>query len=239
VETIDISTRDGIADAYLAQPDDRPRGGVLLLMDAFGLRPRIAEMADRIAGEGYVVLAPNLYYRAGRAPVVELGDMSDRAALFARLRPLMETLGADNLIPDGSAYLDALAERAPAPFGITGYCLGARLGLRLAAAYPDRVAALGGFHGGRLVTDDHDSPHLLVPQIRAELYFGHADEDGSNTPEQIAALDAALEAAEVRHQSEVYAGASHGYTMADTPAYDAAATERHFAALFALLDRAL
>ncbi len=238
METIDIPTRDGVADAYLARPEDSPpRGGVLLLMDAFGLRPRIAEMADRIADAGYAVLAPNLYYRAGRAPVVELGDTSDRAALFDRLRPLMATLGPENLISDGRAYLDALAERAPGPVAITGYCLGARLGMRLAAAYADRVAALGGFHGGQLVTDDPDSPHRLAGQIQAEVVFGHADNDHSNSPEQIAALDAALEAAGVRHQSAVYPGAAHGYTMSDTPAYDEAAAERHFTELLALLDR--
>jgi carboxymethylenebutenolidase len=99
------------------------------------------------------------------------------------------------------------------------------------------VAAVGGFHGGGLVTEDPDSPHLLAPQIQAELVFGHADNDGSNSPEQIAQLDAALDTAGVVHQTSVYEGASHGYTMADTPAHDEAATERHFDELLALLDR--
>jgi carboxymethylenebutenolidase len=123
--------------------------------------------------------------------------------------------------------------------GVTGYCMGARVGFRIAAAHPNRVAALAGFHGGGYVTDDADSPHRSAGALRAEVYFGHADNDRGNTPEQIAALDAALEAAGVPHRSEVYAGAAHGYTMADTPVYDEQATERHFAALFDLLDRTL
>jgi carboxymethylenebutenolidase len=241
--TIDIPTADGVADAYLTRPDgDAPLPGVLLAIDAFGLRPRIEEMADRIAGQGYVVLAPNLFYRAGRAPLFEMPDLTDaesREAFFAELRPLMEALTPEVSDADGSAYLDALAEHAPGPVGVTGYCLGARIGLRLAGTYPDRVAALGGFHGARFVTDGPDSPHRRVSEIRAEVYFGHADNDQGNTPEQIADLDEALAAAGVRHSSEVYPGAQHGYTMSDTAAYDEAATERHFENLFALLDRAL
>jgi carboxymethylenebutenolidase len=120
---------------------------------------------------------------------------------------------------------------------ITGYCMGARVGFRIVAARPDRVAALAGFHGGGLVTDDARSPHRSAGDMRAEVFFGHADEDRSNTPEQIAALDAALADADVTHRSEVYAGARHGYTMSDTPVYDEAACERHFATLFDLLDR--
>jgi carboxymethylenebutenolidase len=134
---------------------------------------------------------------------------------------------------------ERLAKVADEPVGITGYCMGVRAGWRIAAAHPHRVAALGGFHGGGLATDDEESPHRSAAALQAEAYFGHADNDGSNTPEQIAALDAALEAAGVPHRSEVYAGAAHGYTMADTPVYDEQASERHFAALFDLLDRRL
>jgi len=151
----------------------------------------------------------------------------------------MGELTPERLAADGAAYLDELAKVAEEPFAITGYCMGTRLGLRIAAAHPDRVAALGGFHGGGLVTDDPASPHLSAGALRAELYFGHADQDPTNSSEQIAALDEALDSAGVRHQTEVYDGARHGYTMADTPAYDEAAAERHFAALFDLLERTL
>ena len=120
---------------------------------------------------------------------------------------------------------------------MTADCMGARMGLRIAAAHPERVAALAGFHAGGLVTDDPASPHRAVGDLRAEVYMGHADNDRSNSREQIAAIDAALAAAGVPSRTEVYAGAAHGYTMADTPAYDEQACERHYAALFDLLGR--
>jgi carboxymethylenebutenolidase len=241
--TIDIQMPDGVADAYLARPDDGDRHpGVLFIMDAFGLRSAIEEMADRIAARGYAVLAPNVFYRAGRSPVLPFPDMAQegaRAEFFKGVRPLMDELSPDRVVADGAAYLDELAKVADEPFAITGYCLGARLGVRIAAAHPDRVAALAGFHGGSLVTDDPQSPHRSVGSLRGEVYFGHADQDPGNTPEQIAALDAALDDAGVAHRSEVYEGAGHGYTMSDTPVYDGAAAERHFAALFELLERTI
>ncbi|HET6547077.1 MAG TPA: dienelactone hydrolase family protein [Solirubrobacter sp.] len=241
--TLEIRAPDGVADAYLTRPDDGERHpGVLFMMDAYGLRPRIEEMADRIAGRGYAVLAPNAFYRAGRAPVLPFPDMSQegaRAEFFKGVRPLMNQLTAERVSADGGAYLDELAKVADGPVAITGYCMGARLGWRIAAEHPDRVAALAGFHGGGLVTDDAQSPHRSAGALRAEVYFGHADKDPSNDAKQIAALDAALEAAGVSHRSEVYAGALHGYTMSDTPVYDEQACERHFTALFDLFDRTL
>ena len=148
----------------------------------------------------------------------------------------MSALTPERIAADGAAYLHELAKVADEPVAITGYCMGARLGLRIAAAHPERVAALAGFHGGGLATDDPDSPHRSAGALLAEAYFGHADHDRSNSAEQIATLDAALKDAGVTHRSEVYAGAAHGYTMSDTPAYDEQAAERHFAALFDLLD---
>jgi carboxymethylenebutenolidase len=240
---LEIHTADGVADAYLTRPDEGERHpGVLFMMDAFGLRPRIGEMADRIAERGYAVLAPNVFYRAGRAPVLPFPDMSQenaRAEFFKDVRPLMNELTPERVAADGAAYLDELARVADEPFGVTGYCMGARLAWRIAAAHPDRVAALAGFHGGGLATDDPQSPHRSAGALHAEVYLGHADQDPSNTAEQIATLDAALDDAGVKHRSEVYPGAGHGYTMADTPVYDAEASERHFAALFDLLDRTL
>jgi carboxymethylenebutenolidase len=240
--TIDLPTDDGTADAYLATPDSGPaRHGVLFLIDAFGLREVIERMADRIAQRGYAVLAPNLFYRHGRAPLFELPDLTDpeqRTAFFGTLRPFIRDLTPERIVADGRAYLDALGERVPGPVAITGYCMGARQGWRIATAYPDRVAALAGFHPGGMVTEDPESPHLSAGKLRAQVYFGHADNDQSNTPEQIAALDEALEGAGVSYRTEVYPGAAHGYTMADTAAYDEAAAERHFTELFALLERA-
>ena len=241
--TVDVRAPDGVADAYLTRPEAGERHpGVLLVMDAYGLRPRIEEMAVRIAERGYAVMAPNVFYRAGRAPVLPFPDLTTedaRAEFFEDVRPLMSQLTPERIAADGAAYLDELANVADGPVAITGYCMGARLGLRMAAAHPERVAALAGFHGGGLATDDPESPHRSAGALRAEVYFGHADQDRSNTSEQIATLDAALDGAGVAHRTEVYAGARHGYTMADTPAYDEEASERHFAALFDLLERTL
>jgi carboxymethylenebutenolidase len=241
---VEIPTADGVADAYLTQPDDDARHpGVLFIMDAYGLRPQIEQMTDRIASHGYTVLAPNVFYRSGRAPVLPVPDLSDpeaRSAFFASVKPLMAELTPDALDRDGCAYLDYLAEvAAPGPVAITGYCMGGRLGWRIAAAHPDRVAALGSFHAGGLVTDAPDSPHLSADRLRGELYFGHADNDQSMPPEAVAALERTLDTAGVRYRSELYEGARHGYTMADTPVYDEAAAERHYAELLALLERTL
>jgi carboxymethylenebutenolidase len=241
--TVEITTPDGVADAYLARPDDEPHPGVLFIMDAYGLRPTIDEMVDRIAADGYVVLAPNVFYRAGRSPVLPLPDLTDpeqRTSFFQSLRPLIEQLTPERIAADGAAYLDFLAgAAAPGPVAITGYCMGARVGWRIAAAHPDRVAALAGFHAGGLVTDADDSPHHSAAELRAELYFGFADQDPSMSAEQIATLERTLDEAGASYRSEVYEGAQHGYTMADTAAYSEAARERHFRELRALLMRAI
>jgi carboxymethylenebutenolidase len=241
---VDIPTEDGVADAYLARPGDgSPRPGVLLYQDAFGLRPHLRAMADRLAGAGYTVLVPNVFYRHGRAPVVELPEFIDPSArpqIFEKLRPVMRSLTDDLAMRDAGAFLRRLAESplvVDGPVAITGYCMGARLALLTAGAHPDRVAAAAGFHGGRLATDAPDSPHLVADRITAELYFGHADDDPSLPPEQIERLEEALTAAGVRHRCEVYEGAHHGFTQADTAAYHEGAAERHWAALLDLLKR--
>jgi carboxymethylenebutenolidase len=243
-EHVEIKTEDGIADGYLARPadDDGRRPGVLFLVDAFGLRPQIEQMADRIAEHGFVVLAPNVFFRHGRAPVLAMPDLEDpesRGPFMAKIRPMMQELTPELIASDSRGYLDFLAEVARGPFAITGYCMGARLGWRIATAHPDRVLALAGFHGGGLVTDDEDSPHRSADELTVEAYFGYADNDPSMTPENIATLEQALDDADVTYRSEVYEGAAHGYTMADTAMYNEGAAERHYEALFALLDRTI
>src|SRR3954454_1259853 len=139
--TLEIRAPDGVAEAYLTRPDEGDRyPGVLFVMDAFGIRPRIEEMADRIAGRGYAVLAPNVLYRAGRAPVVALPDLTregGREAFFSEIRPLMTALTPERIAADGTASLDELAKVAYEPVAITGYCFGARVGWRIAAAHPE------------------------------------------------------------------------------------------------------
>ncbi|MDT0609333.1 dienelactone hydrolase family protein [Streptomyces lancefieldiae] len=242
--SVDVPTDDGTADAYLAHPaDGNPHPAVLLYMDVFGLRPQLRNMADRLAGAGYTVLVPNVFYRHGRAPVVELPEFIDpqaRPEIFQRLAPIMRALTPDLVRRDAGAYLRWLADSpaaADGPVALTGYCMGAALALRTAGTHPDRVAAAAGFHGANLATEEPQSPHLVAGDITAELYFGHADQDASMPPEQQERLTAALAAAGVRHHCEVYGGAPHGYTQADTAAYDPEATERHWEALLDLLKR--
>ena len=232
VETIEIALHDGTAEAYLAGPEDRSVPGVLFYMDAPGLRPQIADMAERIAGWGYTVLAPNVFHRNGS--VADL--MDDRDHAMDRVRALKP----EHLTADAPSYLAALRDRCAAgPVGTTGYCMGARLAVRTASAHPDDVAAVGGFHGGGLATEDPDSPHLGLPQARAEFVFGHADHDRSMPPEAVGRLGEALAAAGLVFINDVYAGARHGYTMNDSPAYHPESAERHYRALEALLGRTL
>ncbi len=237
---IDVQGADGVADSYLVRPEDLPRGGVLFVIDAFGLRDVTIEMADRIAAEGYVVLAPNVLYRGGRAPVRPMPDFLDedsRNRFMVEMKPLLMEAAGEAAACDGAFYLDRLAEETPGPVAISGYCMGGRVGWRIAAAYPDRVAALACFHTSGFVTDAADSPHRSAVDLRCELLLRFADRDANMTPEQIVELEMALKAAGVAYSAEVYPGALHGYTMADTPVFDEAARERHFEELFALLDR--
>lgn len=241
--TIHIETPDGPAEAYLARPDDRPHPGVLLHVDAIGLRPQIEAMADRIASWGYAVLAPHVFHRDGSAadlaPSADLTVPENRAAFFEGAMARVHGLTPELMDADATLWLAALGEHATAPFGVTGYCFGARLATRTACLHPDVVAACGGWHGGGLATDEPDSPHLLLPRARAAFVYGHADHDRSNPPEAVARLGEALTDAGLVHTNEVYTGAAHGYTMADSAPYDEAAAERHYVALRDLLDRTL
>lgn len=240
VTELRVDAPGGAAEAYLAGEDGRP--GVLFFMDAFGLRPRIAEMVERIAGWGYTVLAPNVFYREGSAadlaPRGDLRDPEERERFmatgpFERVRGYTPDLSG----PDTEAWVEALAAHSgPGRIATTGYCMGARLALRTAGLLPESVAAVGGWHGGGLVTEAPDSPHLGIASSTAAYAFGHADQDRSMPAEAVTALGEALDRAGRPHVNEVYAGAAHGYTMADTAAYDEAAAERHFRTLRRLLD---
>lgn len=243
-ELIEIATGEGTAEAYLAQGGSK--GGVLFFMDAFGLRPRIAEMVDRIASWGYTVLAPNVFYRDGSAaelaPTGDLHVPEERSRFFTTsgVRQRMARLTPERAAIDTAAYVETLRQYVGAEtrLGTTGYCMGARLAMRAAGQFPGVIVAVGGFHGGNLVTDDPQSPHTTVT-ARAEYVFGHADNDASMTRADVAALGQALDAVGATYVNEIYAGAPHGYTMSDTSVWREEAAERHFAALQALLARTL
>jgi carboxymethylenebutenolidase len=242
-QTIEVRAGDGAAEAYVTGALGAP--GVLFYIDAIGLRPQIEAMADRIAAWGYVVLAPHVFYRDGSAeelaPKQDLRDPGAREAFFATgVGDRVQAYTPDRSAADADAWVRTLREHAgPGPIAVTGYCMGARLAVRTAGQFPGTVAAAGGFHGGGLVTDSDDSPHLAIAGSTAEFVFGHADHDRGMTPEHVAALEEALRAAGRPHLNEVYEDAPHGYTMADTSAYQAAGAERHFTELEALLARTI
>ncbi len=242
-QIIELRAGDGPAEAYLT--GDRGDPGVLFYVDAIGLRPQTEDMADRIASWGYVVLAPHVFYRDGSAaelaPDRDLRQPDAREAFFSGgVADRVRGLTPDKLAPDADAYVRTLLEHAAGgPVGVTGYCMGARLAVRTAGWFPGTVAAVGGFHGGGLVTDAEDSPHLAIADSTAAYVFGHADHDRGMTPDHVAVLEETLRAAGRPHLNEIYEGAAHGYTMADTSVYDEAAAERHFRELEALLARTL
>jgi carboxymethylenebutenolidase len=241
VETVQIPTSDGTAEAYLAGSGP----GVLFYMDAIGLRPRIAEMVEEIAGWGYTVLAPNVFYRDGSAadlaPTQDLRVAENRAAFFgAGVMDRVNGLTPDKSGPDAAAWIEALAEHAAdGPIGTTGYCMGARLALRTAGWHPDTVKVVGGFHGGGLVTDAPDSPHLSIARSTASYALLHADGDRGLTPEHVAVLEVALAESGRPHVNEIVPGAPHGYTMRDTSSWNEEGARRASVELRAVLDREL
>ncbi|MEU5426247.1 dienelactone hydrolase family protein [Streptomyces olivoreticuli] len=243
-KTLQIPTPDGQADAFAAFPDDGERHpGVLLYMDAFGLRPVLEEMARELAGHGYYVLVPNVLYRNGPAPVVELPEHigeEARPAVFAQLMPLIGAHTTERALRDADAYLKFLTaqpEVGAGPVAAIGYCMGAALAMRTAAAHPGQVAAVAGFHPGFLVTDAPDSPHRLVSELTAEVHLGLAE--GDLSPEALGEFNQALDAAGVGYTTEIYPGTVHGFTMSDTDAFDPAALQRHWDRLLPLLGRTL
>lgn len=243
---LSISTADGVAEAIVATPPGGSGPGVLFFMDAFGLRPRIQDMAEQIASWGYVVLAPNVFYRDGTAAeVAPHGDLmtpEGREGFFKVAGPRIGHLTSDLAVKDNHAYLAALRSLpgvTPGPVGVVGFCMGTRLAMRAAGQHPDDVAACAGFHGGGLISDAPDSPHLELATATAEFLFGHADNDGSLTPQNAEDLGSALADAGLTATNEIYEGAPHGYTMSDTSSWNEAAFVRAFANLHDLYARAL
>jgi len=201
--------------------------------DAGGAREVFRAMATRLAGLGYAVLVPDVYYRSGAwAPFDMAGvfeDPGERRRLFAT----MKAITAEVMAADAIRFFDYLAARPEVSgqrFGTCGYCMGGRTSLIVAGRVPDRVAAAMSFHGGGLASDDPDSPHLLAPVITAAVYVGAAENDASYTPEQSRLLNATLTGAGVAHTIEWYS-AAHGFAVPDNGPYDEAAAERHWQAM--------
>ena len=250
-EDIEITTPDGTADAAYIHPRTGAYAGVLIWTDAFGLRPSFRAMGRRLAAEGYSVLVPNPFYRVERAPVFDdvasfdFSNQEDRA----RLGPLMGSVTAPGAAERDAdpyiAFLDAQPQvDTSKKIGTQGYCMGGPLIVRTAASLSDRIGAAASFHGGGLVTDNPNSPHLLASDIQARMYFGIASNDDANQPEAKDVLRESFADAGVEAEVEVYSGA-HGWCVTDMPApvdapiYNEADAERAWGKLIELYAAAL
>jgi len=252
VETdVQVKTPDGVCDAAFIHPASGAHPAVIIWPDAFGLRPSMRDIGKRIAAEGYSVLVPNPFYRVAKAPVIADPSSFDfqNQADMAKLRPLMGSIGAAGAAEKDAAafvaYLDAQPQVArQKKIGTQGYCMGGPLVVRSAAAVPDRIGAGASFHGGGLVTNAPDSPHLLAPKIKARMYFGVASNDDERQPDGKDKLREAFAAAKVPAEIEVYPSL-HGWCVPDMPMqngkpiYNKPDAEKAWAKLVALYKRAL
>jgi carboxymethylenebutenolidase len=241
---IEIRTPDGNVDGYLYRPAGQSgRGapsaqgklpGVILLTDIGGLRLAYRESAKRLAALGYVVLMPNVFYRTGKPPVMDYPVKPGDEKTMQRIGELRAPLTPEAMERDDAAYVDFLARQegvSGGPMGVAGYCITGAMAMRMAAARPEKIAAMASFHGGGLYTDEPTSPHRVLPRITARLYFGHAVEDRSMPKEAIEKFERALAAWGGKYESETYEGAMHSWTMPDSPVYNKPQAERAFAKL--------
>jgi carboxymethylenebutenolidase len=240
---VDIKTPDGVADAYFVHPTGGKFPAVLVWPDIFGLRPTFKQMATRLAESGYAVLVINPFYRTQRAPTApEHPDFNDPATRQA-LMTLAGTLNAQTAVTDATAFVDFLDAQPSVDkkrkIGTTGYCMGGPFVFRAAAALPNRVGAGATFHGGGLVTDAPDSPHLLIPQMKAHFLIAIAANDDQKQPEAKDVLRTAFAKAHLPAEIEVYAGTMHGWCPPDSHVYDHDQAEKAWSRLLVLLNASL
>jgi carboxymethylenebutenolidase len=252
-ETVDtdvqVTTPAGACDAALIHPRRGSWPGVILFTDVFGLRPTMRAMAQRLAAEGYTVLVPNPFYRTAQPPGLSLDIDFNNPADRARIDVLRAPLRPDAVMQDASAYVKFLDAEAPvsrrARMGAFGYCMGGPMTLQ-AAANPGRIGAGASFHGGGLVTDTSDSPHLLVPSLKARFYFALAMNDDQRRPEAKTELADAFEKAGLQATIDVYDACLHGWCVKDMPQpagkppiFNAVQAERAWSGLVDLFKREL
>jgi carboxymethylenebutenolidase len=239
---LEIAVAGQAAEAFLYSPAGGPAPGVLLLTDIKGIRAVYHEQAERLAAEGFAVLLPNVFFRAGRLPLFGFPFQPGEDRTVKRMQELFAALTPENQLADAAVYtgvLSASPEVTKGALGVVGYCFTGAMALRAAAACADRYRAAASFHGGKLVVDQASSPHLLLPELRAALHFGHAVEDQSMPKEAIDKLADSLAAWGGSYVNKIYDGALHGWTNRDSPIYNAPQAEAAFADLLALLRREL
>jgi carboxymethylenebutenolidase len=241
---VEVPMSSGVADSVLFYPEGRGSWpAVLVWTDILGLRPVFREMGRRLAAEGYVVLVPNPFYRNAKAPVVDGSFDFSKPEDRAKVMPMAAALTADANISDAKSYvafLDAQPQTdRKKKMGVQGYCMGGPLTFRTAAAAPERVGAAATFHGGGLVTDKPDSPHLLIPKMKAEVVCAVADNDDKRDPAAKDKLKEAFAAAHLKAKVDVYEGCNHGWTVRGSQVYNEVGAERAWAELTALYKRNL
>lgn len=237
---IEIRTADGVCQAGLFKPARPATAGAILYMDAFGPRPALDQMAERLAGEGYVVLVPDLFYRFGAYGPFDAKTAFADETTGQQLRSMIGGTSQAMTQADTGAFIATLTgEGATGKIGTVGYCMGGSRALNAAAAYPDRIAAAASFHGGGLATDAPDSPHRQAGSIKGRVYVGVAGVDKSFPPEQSARLAEALRIAEIDHLIENYVGKLHGWCVPDHSVFDVEGAERHWNRLTTLFAETL
>lgn len=245
IETdVEVKTADGVADAALYVPPGKGKHpAVLIWTDILGLRPVFREMGRRLSAQGYVVLVPNPFYRSQRAPVVDATFDFSKPEDRAKVMPMAAKLSADAAKTDAVAFIAFLDAQPQTDkkkrIGVQGYCMGGPLTYRTAGFVPGRVGAAATFHGGGLVSDKPDSPHLLIPQMKAEVLTLVADNDDKRSPNDKETLRKAFADAHRPAKVEVYEGAAHGWTVKGSAVYKEDAAEKAWAELTALYKRAL
>jgi carboxymethylenebutenolidase len=229
---IDVPTADGTIDCHAFVPDGRgPWPCVIVYMDAFGIRPQLAEMAQRLASDGYFVVLPNLYYRTGAFPPFDPKQVFTEGPERDRFKSMIASINDRTVMRDTAAVIEhvqRIPEASTDRMAALGYCMGGGFALSAAGTFPDRVVAAASFHGGSLATDKPDSPHLLAGGMLARLYIGVAEIDPSFSDVQRERLERALADAGVDYTLEVYAGAKHGFAVNGHLVYDREASERHW-----------
>jgi carboxymethylenebutenolidase len=240
---VQIPTEDGVARGSLHVPDgDGPWPGVVMFPDALGLRDAMKDMGDRLASLGYVVLVPDVFYRAGDwapfDPRTAFSDEQERNRIFG----LIGSLSNERVVADAAAYANFLLARPEVrgtAIGTTGYCMGGRMSLVAAGGIGDKIAAAASFHAAMVaIPGNPDSPHLAADNIRARVYVAGSIEDAGFTTEHAELLTDALTRAGVEHTVEFYPG-YHGFAVPDMPVHDQALAERHWEALRTLYAAAL
>jgi carboxymethylenebutenolidase len=213
--------------------------GVLMWPDIFGLRPAFRQMGKRLAQSGYSVLVVNPFYRTRKAPTAEAGA----ATPIQDVRPLAQTLSETTHMTDAKAFTTWLDGQSSVSksrkLGTQGYCMGGPIAFRTAAAVPDRVGAVASFHGGGLVTDKPNSPHLEAAKSKAQFLIAIAENDDQRSPNDKSVLKDTFAQANLPAEIEVYTGTAHGWCPPDSHVYNEPQAEKAWNRLLALYGKAL